>query len=208
MYRSGIGGVLLNKDESTKWLKMSADQGFSKAQEEYAIMFPPTEKDVVEIVSQEVSPPVVTTPVVTTPVVTTTRERTPDINRSYYQPPKSGPKGGVFLMVFGGLTFAGSLATAFMLPLEKTISWDSSNTTGKYKVIEEKNAQLLNYCYIGSAVGGVFIITGVTLKILQSNNQKKAKYDNYSLQPSPQHDNTMRLNLVATGTGAGIQLTF
>ncbi|MDR2231930.1 MAG: sel1 repeat family protein [Tannerella sp.] len=195
MYRTGVGGVQRNEDEANKWLKMSADQGFPIAKEEYTAMFPPV----------EVETPVVTAQTVTTQTARPTAVRTPDISKSSYQAPKAGPKGGVLLMILGGLSIAGGTAATYMLPPEKDYDWTSRINEGK--VLPKEN-RINTYLYAGCAVGAACVITGIVLKIKQNKNRKAALYDNYSLQPSPEHDSEVQLNLVSTGVGAGLRLTF
>ena len=193
LYRTGIGGVQQNDDEAVELLKMSADQGFLKAKEEYTAMTPP----------KEVVAPAKTAEV-TTPAVNIPRQRTQEINMASYQSKKPGSKGGVFLMVLGGLSIAGGTAASYLLPPETSID-ESRISQGQVGTVKTPKSI---YMYAGCAVGGACVITGIILKVKQSKNQQKALAENFNLQSLPQHDNAVHLNLVATGTGAGLCLTF
>ena len=208
--RRGIGGVALDYQAAVKWFQKSADQGYENAQNELKALQTAQKEPIAPEVQPVTTPPEqpVTTPPAQTvyPAEKEVAAKTLSADNLQYKPSKS--KLPVVLYAVGGIAIVAGTATYFLLPKtaeDVYANRDYSETTESnpyYKLPNERNPV---YLIAGCAAGGVCIGTGIVLK---SKDKKRQISDNYNLQSLPRQNEGMRLNLVATHNGAGLQLTF
>ena len=178
MYSRGKGGIQQDDDEASMWLQKSADQGYEDAQTELAMLIPPNDNAII-------------TPNIYNPA---------EMQSESLSIQKGATNTSTTFYAIGGISIAAGIAATIFLAKEY-------EKYGHAKKIIGKEYNLI-YAGAGLAIGGFCIGKGIQLK-----KKQKAQPRNMSYHNNPSHlpsycDNHLRLDLVATGNGAGLRLFF
>jgi len=179
MYQKGLG-VKTDMDEALRWYRKSMAQGHASAQRSHDEIVNSSDEEAPNISGN-------TTILVTQPVENL-RLTKASTNRSN------------LFFVAGGVSIAAGVAATILFP---TSYRDEAN--GKITGGKEYN---LIYAGAGLAIGGFCIGKGIQLKKKASVQPSNTGYYNNPAPSLSYHNHYARIDLIATGTGAGLRLTF